>query len=273
MRRERMRQERMQRGGIGRSGNGIRDHRRKTMRSGSRDFGEERSRGCARHAANAVRRNGPAPEGIGIVAIVREGICGTLIGEKREGQIVEVEGGAAARPTVAARKSVLFLAIHENPFGDARLDVHFDELVHDFNEFLAKIGAVVQTCELEGFEGNSGAGGEVFEHWFAGLHARTSGDQPHIMNWGDWEAKNTLYCCGLLITSYFTYISNRRGITLVHRGRFHMLPTRMEQMFQGTWKTEAWGDVRLERVGGSDSDGGLGTGERRAGSESSMGNE
>lgn len=155
----------------------------------------ELSNGRARNAANAVRRNGLALGGRGflvvVIILVAARMWSAFSGKKRKGQIVEVERGAAARPASTARQGVLLLAVHEDPLGDARLDVGFDELVHDIDQFFAEIGAIVQASQLEGLERNGGAGGEVFEHRLAGLHAGPPAFNCANRASGGCEAKGT----------------------------------------------------------------------------------
>lgn len=167
--------------------------------SRSRNFTEKSPRRCARHAANAMRSDEPAGRrvGFGSVFVLRCGICGAVGGKQRKRQIVHVEGRTATRAAGAARKGILFLTIHEDPFGDARLDIDFDEFIEDFDELLAKIGAIVQSGELKGLERNSGARGKVFKHWFGRFHDRASGNQLHIVMRGSWEGKNTRDSCNV----------------------------------------------------------------------------
>ncbi len=75
----------------------------------------------------------------------------------------------------ALRLAALFpLPLNQHPFRDARLHIHFDQFVQNFNHLLAQIRAVVQTRQLEGLQRSLRAACNVLQHHFRRLHATVS---------------------------------------------------------------------------------------------------
>lgn len=102
---------------------------------------------------------------------VATGIRRLRFGKERKSEVIEVERRPPSGAPGAAGQGVLLLAVHQDPFGDARLDVDLNEFVQDVDQFLSEIGALVQAGQLKRLQRDGGAGGEVLEHWLAGLHA------------------------------------------------------------------------------------------------------
>lgn len=60
--------------------------------------------------------------------------------------------------------------LHENPLRDARLHVHFDQLIENFNHLFAQIRTVIQTRQFERLERSLRAARNVLQHHFRRLH-------------------------------------------------------------------------------------------------------
>src|SRR5690348_191989 len=60
--------------------------------------------------------------------------------------------------------------LHENPLRDARLHIHLDQFVEDFNHLLAQVCSVIQTRQLERFKRCLRAGCNVLQQHFRRLH-------------------------------------------------------------------------------------------------------
>lgn len=145
----------------------------------SKEFSHRASGAGARQSPHTMRCNGPAC----CVVFVRLFAGGVrfhraLARQERKLRVVDVERGSALKTPFASRLRGLLLAVDENPFSNSRLDVDLDQLVENFIQLLSKVGAVVQSGEDKGLEGNFRAVREVLEHRLVCFHSRVSVRQP-----------------------------------------------------------------------------------------------
>lgn len=78
-------------------------------------------------------------------------------------------------------------AMNKNPFSDARLHIHFNQFIQNFDHLFAQVRSIIQTRQLERLERGLRAARNVLQHHFRRLHdaspsAKVAGSLPRDIN-------------------------------------------------------------------------------------------
>lgn len=148
---------------------------------------------CARQSPNAMRCDSSGGWTCFIRLLARGARFNrALARQKWQLWVMDVERRSALKTPFASRLRGLLLTVHENPFRDSRLDVHFDELIEDLIQLLSEVGAIIKAGENKGLERNFRAVGEVLKHRLVSFHSRVS-VASCVRGPGSWEAKDIRY--------------------------------------------------------------------------------